>query len=606
MFSLAVALLARIMLENVHMHIYSIVALSFACLVGCGDLATTSGNFDDDPVTNAEAANFGLPGKGDQLCERRSALCWSTSDALAMRNFFAADDAFRLALTEPQPLFEALMDAALGLAAKLTDEERRSLQIVPRPSSVMLEDVSYRTALAERLSMQILERLIGGYLTAFAVPMGQLAANSVVGKQDSLPMEAFEVVSMVLGDLGLHGPFHGYMAMMLHTTGALEPLPAPFTEDFPYALPLEIRAKKLTDAYTAASAAQSAVSQAITFIPVAGVALAVPYGLTVQFRLRARMILALAALHGSEPRAEDGVQLIVAVIGAATEAPEASESVMEAIDGHRRHDLNDDSLTLAHREHTRELIGLALGRIGVSSAKILSHIKLRAAAKAGRSTILGYATLGLASIAELILEGVVTSRIGWRAKVLTRPWAQESLRARAQFLRDQTLADCLHRTMGHLAGPVPSDGALAFITGHLDRQIYIDHRWVPAFSDELKEIAAAHIINGAKTNGLPSCIDHTFDHLSDESLLHLMSWLEVITHLSPEAHRQDGSEKHEITLRVAKGWMVGAGAHPAAVMGQQVKLALHEHSDVELVSKDAANHDAGAAAWAQGFASELP
>ena len=63
---------------------------------------------------------------------------------------------------------------------------------------------------------------------------------------------------------------------------------------------------------------------------------------------------------------------------------------------------------------------------------------------------------------------------------------------------------------------------------------------------------------------------------------------------------------HEITHRVANGWMVGAGAHPAAVMRQQVKLALHDYSDVELVIKGAANHDARTAAWAQGFENELP
>ncbi|MEE2788522.1 MAG: hypothetical protein VX589_14360 [Myxococcota bacterium] len=566
------------------MRIKFLFSIVLVAILGCADDWTHTTASHAHAELTANELGFALPGKTDHTCDPMAALCWSSHHAHIMRQVLAADDQFRVATDDAHQRLDALFRALDGLETKLTANERDRLDELENRQIEHLEDARVRAEVSDQIFVDGLHRITAGYMTAHAVPLGQIVEAQATGKGDWLGGAPVELVSMVLSDLSVHGPFHRYIAMMLHTSGALEPLPRPSQDTFPYSEPLETLARRITDRYTSASVAQSAVSQTITFAPVVGFAVGVPYGLLTQFRLRARMILEIAALYGIDPRTPTGLKIAVAVLGAATEVPEATDAVVDAIAAHRATTPPSGAHT-ARGVYVRELVGLALGRIGAASGKVLARIQLRAAAKAARSSILGYATLGLAAAGELVLEGVLTARIGWRARVMTRPWAEESLRAGASFLTDENVTHCLHASMGYIMQNQPSEDAAAFIAAHLDRSMF-NRGWQAAFGTQSIQLALDMMHENGQSMAPPHCIKTQFNGLREHAFLQVLAWLTMVAH-HHENLAFDTQRRLDIVLSDARnGWALRSGAHPTEVMMHQLQRTFDSAPSTQVNHQD--------------------
>ena len=97
----------------------------FLCTLGL--VYVLPGCSGSDHPSESSELNFGLPGKSDQTCDRRSALCWSESEVSLAQTLMEKEMAY---LTQ-EGSWQDLKSAILNLEYKLNDQEKKALHEAP-------------------------------------------------------------------------------------------------------------------------------------------------------------------------------------------------------------------------------------------------------------------------------------------------------------------------------------------------------------------------------------------------------------------------------------------------------------------------------------------
>lgn len=586
-----------------------------------------------------EQVQFGLGGKADGgLCDPAAELCWPTRHGRAMRGLMRAQDGLVLGTGQAGPQARTMVDALDALAVKLTREELEALEPLRARAEAMEADAApaVRRRFVSELHDRVAARIATGYLAAHSVPLGASTSEGKADAAGSLPSteglsEGMRESLALLREQGIFG--YGY-ALMLEHTGVLERDYPTLTETFSFSEPREQRVQRIIEEYTWRAAGAASVAAAEGLIPYAGLVLSMAHGSLMQFRLRARMVLEIAAVYGMDVR--EGHNLLVAVgammgafeltdvratVAAATAVPVLSWAVLEYGGAASVHALI--------RQMMWELLEGLLARVSTKGAELAARLGGRAAARAAGRQILGWATFGLAIVADVTLTTVTTRKVGKHADAMLRPWGSGMLVEGAPFLADSGAADCAALVLGDAMG---ADGRVTdeerqLLAAHLDRFVYRDGEWArmsPAEHDVRvgAELAAASASGQRDAlREAERCVDDHFRGTDRPVRLTLLSWFytaaaidgriepaerqrygRLLEQLRGDAWFGDGKELDEGYLEALRG-RVGTLLAPGEDVGADVERAVRELPRERLVDRLAAPHPRGTDAVAAAFGS---
>jgi hypothetical protein len=170
--------------------------------------------------------------------------------------------------------------------------------------------------------------------------------------------------------------------------------------------------------------------------------------------------------------------------------------------------------------------------------------------------VLGYATVGLAIIADVAIATAATSRIGTHAAVLGRPWGSSALRVGSPLLMDVDASRCVARTLGRAARS-NDDVAVQearFIAAHLDRPIYDGSVWTRIGADERRTLTEE--LGLATDDG---CIDAVLAEFPAVERRTLVGWMATVLAIDGRIDPQERRWLDIFVGRVQGDGIIGDG-----------------------------------------------
>lgn len=510
--------------------------------------ASCAGDRGGEP--DASELGWGIGGAADGSgCDPSAELCWTPADGATMRRYMAAQQDLLLGEGEPKGAARALVSALFALSHKLEPGERRAVDALrDRVESLPEEPTDEeRLDLVQAAHEAAGERLLSGYLTAYAVPVGQEALEALEGDGpadsfgeagDELPETAVtEGMRESLDLLRASGPLGLVYAFMLEHTGVLEDLPPPLEESFPYDEPLEDRADRIVRRAGWATAGWSTVAAAESLIPYAGTVISISHEALMHFRLRARMVFEIAAVYGLDLRQDLNLLLATTALMTSYHLPEmqgiwVSSMALPVLAAAVERLGGAASVRAAVRAALFRAVQAMLASVSARGAEIAGGLAARAAARGAGRTILGYATFGVALLGDVALSTMGTAAIGEHADVMLRPWGAGMLVEAAATMADPEARDCAALLLGQeiWADGTASDEELGLLAAHLGRDAFVDGRFVePASPDEIDALALRAAAVGGRDPGAVSrevsrCVDRSFVGIEARDRLATLEW----------------------------------------------------------------------------------
>ena len=474
------------------------VLLALICLAGCaGDMVPNS-----QTARDVNWDEFGLPMKGDAPgCDRQGVVCWSEAEANDFRQVLAAEDAIILGTKDAQSAVYELVDGLQSLRHKLSTEQSDALnELIAEASDLMVsQDEDALVYWIDRLRMRVSAGLYEGYFAAHAVTLGHLSQagskfDEVLADEPDGSASHFNADMLdSLAQLKQTGALGQAYAFLLQHSGVLERAYPILDETFPYSEPIEDKAHRLIAQARWATARINLLTNLESLVPFVGLAISVPHDIISNFRIRARLILELTSLYGLDIREGQNLLLATQVLLASMDILETQILVAGAmaIPLAVIATIRATGAVLPQRLLAavilRALSG-ALSALRLKGEAVLTRAAARASARAVGRQVLGYATVGLAIIADVAIATAATSRIGTHAMVLSRPWGSSALQVGSSILVDEHASRCVALNLGLAArvDGIISPDELHFMAGHLDRQVYQNGVWThpdPALRD---------------------------------------------------------------------------------------------------------------------------
>jgi hypothetical protein len=489
----------------------------------------------------ADAPDDLVTGVGDKAdgagCEPTSELCWPTIDAEAMRRYLAASDELVLATGDAWEAGQRLTIAVDALAHKLPADARGELLPLRMRAAELSPDAApeERDALVAEAHRIAGARLLSGYTTANAVPLG---ASGMLGRADGAPAvdaalpngQLTDDMRASLDELRATGALGATYAFVLEHYGVLEREYHPVNEAFPFSEPREDRVARIIEHYRWRSAGASVIANAEALIPYAGIVISIAHNALLQLRLRARMVFEIAEVYGLDIREGDNLLVASLVFMACYGMNDVRASVIATtslplIIGIVERAASAVTVAALLRRLLREAIRRAIAAVARSTAAAAAEAGAVAVARGAGRQILGYATFGLAMIADIALTTYTTSRVGTHAWHMLRPWGAGMLTEGAGFLAHTYERECVASVLGQMAF---ADGAIdeherALLAAHLDRQIF-DGGAYRTMNDDYDLGRQAQLAAAATGLSPHYCVDDAFIGEDEEIRLAIVSW----------------------------------------------------------------------------------
>ncbi len=248
------------------------------------------------------------------------------------------------------------------------------------------------------------------------------------------------------------------------------------------------------------------------------------------------------------------------------------------------------------RAALRRLIGKGveevLQRIALDGAAVASTAVARGAVVGVARQVLGYATLGLAIVGDIVLTREATSAMGAYADAMIRPWGTGMLVEGASWLDAPGVADCVATVLG---GAIGADGRIddaerALLAAHLDRRVWRGDTWstpdaLATIADRANTAAAeAHLTEGGPPDAAWACADTLLHGAPVDDRMAILSWVRTMMSIDGDLSDREaqGYATLEDDLRGADWFGDGAELDPAAL------TAMKKRIDVALVHPAAA------------------
>jgi len=522
-----------------HPSTWALVALVVAAGASCAG---------DDPgaLASEEDLEWGIGGRADGFgCDPASELCWTGTEAEAMRAYQSAQESILLGQADPWAPALAMVETLEALSHKMSEDELEATAALRRQAEGLPVDAGdeERMALVTAGHDAGGARLLSGYLTAYAVPLGQStwsddgAADSWGEEGDELPEVGLtegmrESLDMLRGS----GPLGQTYAFMLEHTGVLEDAPVASNGEFPFDEPREDPVDRVVRRACWATAGWSAVAGAESLIPYAGIVISISHEALMHFRLRARMVFQIAAIYGLDIR--DDLNLLLAATALMTsyhlpdiQALWASSMALPVLAAAVERLGTAATVRAAIRTLLLRALASVLESVSVKGAEIVSRLAARAAVRGTGRSILGYATFGLALIGDVALATASTAAIGDHAHYLVRPWGSAMLLEGATTMVDPEARQCEALLLGRAAWAdgVVDDDELRLLSAHLGRDAYIDGRYVTMndeseITDQARQAAWPGEDAAGAAREAERCVEQHFEGIDDGERLALLSW----------------------------------------------------------------------------------
>ncbi|MCR9164796.1 MAG: hypothetical protein ACE37F_33535 [Nannocystaceae bacterium] len=491
--------------------------------------------------TSAEEP-FALGGKADAACPPSSTLCWSGDDMEVAKAMLDLEDEVRFGY-EPKKALTQIIEHANYLEHKLTDAQLQALDQVAAMVSQLpegdfelppvevdedgemvleLPPGNYRDGVdvLATLHADVVGDMLGAYVAANVVPLGQFSETEINGKTDDTSVGEEQDFSDVEGltpdmqrslqlmyDSGVIG---AAMATMYRGTNVLnhdyEVINA---ENFgevidgdgrirPSGLTREAKTRHIIRKYTAAAAAVGAGAGVVALVPIAGTALSISAETFLLLKLHAQMTFEIGAVYGWDIREGDNLYLLSMLLmgeGLATEAADIVISNMLVPILSKRL-ARKFGVTLgaevAERVANRS-IGLLLDFFSRKAQQEIAEAALEGTARGIGRTILGWATLGAAVLVSAGLDAAATWHLGHSVEAMSKRWLGDVMLEASTYMADQRPRDCVFRGMAAMAwrdGEVSEEEKNLFVAFLAKPYALDEGSWFVLAEDEVARQAA--------------------------------------------------------------------------------------------------------------------
>jgi len=519
-------------------------------------------------ATDAEI-EFGLGDKADGFCDARALLCWPGRDSEALRRYFSAQDALLVGAGDDGENARRLLLALDDVAHKLEPAEVDALPALRREAASagaqLTEDE--RISLVVAVHREAGGRVATGYLTAHAVALGASTRDSRADDGSSASSELPSVLTDPdvidsLRELRGSGAFGFAYALLIEHTGVLDIDVNVWDEEFPFSEPREQRISRIIDRYTNLATRDEILVNLESLIPYAGIPLSIAHGAIAHFRHRLRMTIEIAAAYGIDIREGQNLLLVTGAVMSTLEIPELrglfggvfALPVLAKIVVRLGGVLDPRALL---RRLSRHMINALLGRLSRKGAELVARATARRVGVGASRQILGYATLGLTMIADVVLTRAVTHGVGEHVDAMIRPWGSGMLTENGSVAADLEGAQCVAEMLGtamSIDGEI-EESEWQLLAAHLSRSIWTEGRWRPLADTATYAMQADAAARGAGRSWLGDCLEDRYWGEPRGDRMAVLSWLltmfAVDGHLVPR--ELDAWEDAVDTLR-GEGW----------------------------------------------------
>ncbi len=492
-----------------------------------------------EPAEGTQEVEFGIGDKADGTCDPSALLCWRRDDEDALRRYFRAQDDLLIGAGDDGERARALLHAIDDVAHKLTPEEAAELPALRARAAALGQAAGddERASLVVDVHQRVAGRVATGYLSAHVVPLGASVAGSPAddGTDDyGEPPSVLDDPDVIesLATLRDSGPFGYVYALMMEHTGVLDMDVEVWNEEFPFSEPREDRVSRIIDRYVGQVTRTEILVNLESLIPYAGIPLSVSHGLIANFRIRIRMAIEIAAAYGIDIREGQNLLLVTGAVLSAMDIPElrglfggifalpALAKIAVRVGG-----LLDPRAVL--RRLVRRMVDRLVQRLVREGASLAARATGRAVAVGTGRQVLGYATLGLTMVADVVLTRTVTRGVGEHVDATIRPWGEGMLTENGAIVADQEGALCVARMMGAaaLADGEITDAERHLIAAHMSRSVWDGGGfWPLAYSVGYASQAAA-IADGVREGSFEGCLEDRYYGIERGDRMAVLSWL---------------------------------------------------------------------------------
>ena len=422
----------------------------------------------------APVDSFGLPGKGDQLCDPKSILCWVGTDADHARYLMEIEAKVLLG----EQTSDGFILALVNLQHKFTAEEKDALELFKHdlgmlPSDDSEQSVELRKQVVKFGFENVYGRVISGYWGAHATlfsnileqstssTLSEKADSSVPGTQipSSLPID--QGLKPALDTLWSQGPLGQYLVTMLTLSGATAfdtDVRSIINRDLAVQKPIDFEAEEIVKRYSRSAAIDSFYTGMASAIPVAGIWISVPYGIYAQFKNRARLTIELGQLYGLDPQNPNDFLLIVQSMVSSQGFKELFSSFYQALVGAQGYKMiagrHGNQYLVGESDFSErrvdELVKLSLGQLAIYGVRILETIVARATGNTVKS-LLGQVTFGVSTLAEITIDYFTVSSMGRELRYTLHPWGWAIYLESMMPLTEEAARVCAHSALMEVA-----------------------------------------------------------------------------------------------------------------------------------------------------------
>jgi len=567
----------------------------------------------EGPATEVE---FGLGDKADGGgCDPRAPLCWPREDGAALRSYMSAQDTLLVGAGDDGEAARTLVRALDEISHKLEPTEADALPALRARAASLGSNVDEdeRIALVLDVHEEAAERIATMYFAAHAVPLGASADDSAdEGSSSSELPRAVDDPDVIesLAMLRESGPFGYVYALMIEHTGVLNVDARVWDEDFPFSEPREQRVERIVDRYTNLSTRDEVISNLESLIPYAGIPLSIGHSAIAQFRHRMRMGIEIAGIYGIDVREGQNLLLVTGTLMGTLEIPGlrglfggiyALPALARLVVRVGR--VFDPRALL--RQLMRRLIDRFLAVLFREGAELTARVAARSVAVGVSRQVLGYATLGLAMIGDVLLTRALTRGIGEHLEATMHPWGVGMLEEDGALLLDggaACIADALGGAMGVDGEIHPDERAL--LTAHLSRRVWQEGRWRSLADITSLRAQADDAAYGAARGSLGECfVDDLHggprrDRLAalswvltmlaidgELTLAEQRAWGDAVDALRGDAWFGDGEELEEAHLDAMRARIEVTLVSPEAILDDETLALLPDLDPAQLVDR---------------------
>lgn len=484
---------------------------------------------------------FALGGKADAACPASATLCWSGDDVEIAKAMLELKDKVLFG-EQPKAALMNLVEHANYLEHKLSDAQLDSLDaIVAMAAELPDGDVEipeierdetgalgplpaghYRDAVdvLAKLEAEVTGDLMGAYIAANMVPLGQHSDGELNGKaDDTLPGEEQDFSDLegvtpgmqhslqLMYDSGLIG---AAMVSMYRATGVLsrdyEVINAQnFGEEIdadgrirPSGLTREAKAEHIIRKYTAASAAVGAGAGVVALVPIAGTALSITGETFLLLKLHAQMAFEVAAVYGWDIREDDNLYLLSMMLmgeGLATEAADViiSNLVVPLLAKRLAAKFGVTLGAEVAKNVANRSVSLLVQFFSRKAQERIATEALEGTARGIGQTVLGWATLGAAVLVSAAVDAAVTWRLGKSVEIMSKRWLSDLMFEGSTYLADNGARDCAFRGIASMAwrdGEISEEEKNLFVAFLAKPYALDEQTWFLLAEDEVQRQAS--------------------------------------------------------------------------------------------------------------------